>query len=141
MHDAVQRAVSGVVTEGGTAACGVRDHRTQREHVDRTCQLPCPRSLFGRHVGGRAHHHAGPGELTLVRGPGGDAEVYEGEAVEGQHDVGRLEVPPLPLPLIEALVLGPVMGVARRWLSGIDDVDWDEAARILPDRIWRSLIP
>ncbi|MER6996954.1 TetR/AcrR family transcriptional regulator [Streptomyces sp. NPDC000410] len=51
------------------------------------------------------------------------------------------ELAPLPLPLIESLVLGPVVGVARRWLSGIDDVDLAEAARVLPDRIWRSLAP
>lgn len=51
------------------------------------------------------------------------------------------ELAPLPLPLIESLVLGPVVAVARRWLSGIDDVDLDTAARILPDRIWRSLAP
>ncbi|MGW8887979.1 TetR/AcrR family transcriptional regulator [Streptomyces sp. NPDC055749] len=51
------------------------------------------------------------------------------------------EIAPLPLALIESLVLGPVVAVARRWLSGIDDVDLDEAARVLPDRIWRSLAP
>ncbi|WP_329336145.1 TetR/AcrR family transcriptional regulator [Streptomyces sp. NBC_00663] len=49
------------------------------------------------------------------------------------------ELAPLPLGLIESLVLGPVIGVARRWLSGIDDVDLDEATRILPERIWRSV--
>ncbi|WP_328317960.1 TetR/AcrR family transcriptional regulator [Streptomyces sp. NBC_00388] len=51
------------------------------------------------------------------------------------------ELAPLPLPLIESLALGPVVGVARRWLSGVGDVDLDEAARILPERIWRSLAP
>ncbi|MFD3654834.1 TetR/AcrR family transcriptional regulator [Streptomyces sp. NPDC058620] len=51
------------------------------------------------------------------------------------------ELASLPVPLIESLVLGPVVAVARRWLSGIDDVDLDEAARILPERIWRSLAP
>ncbi|GHI05765.1 TetR family transcriptional regulator [Streptomyces cellostaticus] len=49
------------------------------------------------------------------------------------------ELAPLPMPLIESLILGPVVGVARRWLSGINDVDLDEAALILPDRIWRSV--
>ncbi|WP_406332089.1 TetR/AcrR family transcriptional regulator [Streptomyces sp. NBC_00203] len=49
------------------------------------------------------------------------------------------EVAPLPPALIESLVLGPVVAVARRWLSGIDDVDLDEAARLLPERIWRSV--
>ncbi|MGW0855460.1 TetR/AcrR family transcriptional regulator [Streptomyces sp. NPDC002690] len=51
------------------------------------------------------------------------------------------ELAPLPQALMESLVLGPVVAVARRWLSGIDDVDLDEAARVLPDRIWRSLAP
>ncbi|WP_326701419.1 TetR/AcrR family transcriptional regulator [Streptomyces sp. NBC_01754] len=51
------------------------------------------------------------------------------------------EVARMPLALIESLVLGPVIGVARRHLAGIDDVDLEEAARILPDRIWRSLAP
>jgi AcrR family transcriptional regulator len=58
-----------------------------------------------------------------------------------QPHVESGELAPLPLPLIESLALGPVVAVARRWLSGIDDVDLDEAARILPDRIWRSLAP
>ncbi|MER5552193.1 TetR/AcrR family transcriptional regulator [Streptomyces sp. NPDC002793] len=49
------------------------------------------------------------------------------------------ELAALPLPLIESLVLGPVVAVARRSLSGIDDVDLDEAARLLPERIWRSV--
>jgi AcrR family transcriptional regulator len=49
------------------------------------------------------------------------------------------EVAALPLPLIESLVLGPVVGTARRWLSGAGDVDLDEAARVLPERIWRSV--
>ncbi|MFE2266687.1 TetR/AcrR family transcriptional regulator [Streptomyces griseosporeus] len=51
------------------------------------------------------------------------------------------ELAPLPLPLVESLILGPVVGVARRWLSGTGDVDLEAAARILPDRIWRSLSP
>ncbi|MFE6037807.1 TetR/AcrR family transcriptional regulator [Streptomyces sp. NPDC056452] len=57
-----------------------------------------------------------------------------------QH-IGTGELAPLSVPLVEALVMGPVVATARRWLSGVDDVDLDEAARILPDRIWRSLSP
>ncbi|MFD5870100.1 TetR/AcrR family transcriptional regulator [Streptomyces sp. NPDC060322] len=49
------------------------------------------------------------------------------------------ELAPLPQPLIESLVLGPVVAVARRSLSGIDDVDLVEAARLLPEQIWRSV--
>ncbi|MFJ4620061.1 hypothetical protein [Streptomyces sp. NPDC088812] len=43
--------------------------------------------------------------------------------------------------MIESLAPGPVIGVARRRLSGADDVDLDDVARILPERIWRSVSP
>lgn len=56
---------------------------------------------------------------------------------QGHVDSGELV--PLAPPLIESLILGPVTAVARRWLSGIDDVDLDEAALLLPDRIWRAV--
>ncbi|MGV4983133.1 TetR/AcrR family transcriptional regulator [Streptomyces sp. NPDC001709] len=46
---------------------------------------------------------------------------------------------PLPAPLLESLILGPVIGIARRWLAGFDDVDLDQAAVLLPERIWRSV--
>lgn len=49
------------------------------------------------------------------------------------------EVAPLPAPLLESLILGPVVGVARRWLAGYDDTDLEEAARLLPDRIWLAV--
>ncbi|RFU88364.1 TetR/AcrR family transcriptional regulator [Streptomyces triticagri] len=49
------------------------------------------------------------------------------------------ELAPLPAPLLEALIMGPVVAVARRWVSGLDDVDLDEAAAVLPDRIWSSV--
>ncbi|WP_267243393.1 TetR/AcrR family transcriptional regulator [Streptomyces sp. PR69] len=51
------------------------------------------------------------------------------------------EVAALPEPVIGVLVLGPVMETARRWLAGTFDVDLGQAARILPDRIWRSVQP
>ncbi|MEW2250100.1 TetR/AcrR family transcriptional regulator [Streptomyces sp. NPDC058733] len=52
--------------------------------------------------------------------------------------VEKGEIAPLPPAVLEALVLGPVIGVARRWLA-VGDVDLDEAARVLPERIWRSI--
>ena len=51
------------------------------------------------------------------------------------------EIAPLEVPLVESLVMGPIVAVARRRLSGIDDVDLDRAARVLPERIWRSVMP
>lgn len=48
------------------------------------------------------------------------------------------EVAPLSVSLLESLILGPVIGVSRRWLT-LGDVDLDEAAAVLPDRIWRSI--
>ncbi|MGW0996742.1 TetR/AcrR family transcriptional regulator [Streptomyces sp. NPDC002523] len=56
-----------------------------------------------------------------------------------QSYVDAGELAPLHPALIESLVLGPVIALARRRLSGIDDVDLDEAALILPDRIWRAV--
>ncbi|MEU3402157.1 AcrR family transcriptional regulator [Streptomyces filamentosus] len=58
--------------------------------------------------------------------------------LDGHRKAGELA--DLPTPVIEALVLGPVIGMARRWLT-LGDVDLEEAARVLPDRIWRSVGP
>ncbi|MFI6877646.1 TetR/AcrR family transcriptional regulator [Streptomyces sp. NPDC050400] len=58
-----------------------------------------------------------------------------------EERVASGEVAPLTGPLVEILVMGPIIATARRWLSGIDDIDLDQAARVLPDRIWRSLAP
>ncbi|MEU1277947.1 TetR/AcrR family transcriptional regulator [Streptomyces sp. NPDC005805] len=49
------------------------------------------------------------------------------------------EIAPVPAPLIEVLVIGPVAETARRWLSHTYDADLAQAARLLPDLIWRSL--
>ncbi|MGW1011548.1 TetR/AcrR family transcriptional regulator [Streptomyces termitum] len=46
----------------------------------------------------------------------------------------------LPTPVIEALVLGPVIALARRHLT-LGDVDLEAAARRLPDLVWRSVAP
>ncbi|MFA7764960.1 TetR/AcrR family transcriptional regulator [Streptomyces sp. NPDC048723] len=48
------------------------------------------------------------------------------------------ELAQLPAPLIESLAMGPVVAVVRRWLT-VGDLDLEEAARELPDRIWRSV--
>ncbi|MEV0527135.1 TetR/AcrR family transcriptional regulator [Streptomyces sp. NPDC050439] len=58
-----------------------------------------------------------------------------------QQHVDSGEVAPLPMALLEGLVLGPVVATARRWLAGFDDVDLDQAARVLPERVWRSIVP
>ncbi|MFI1759435.1 hypothetical protein [Streptomyces sp. NPDC020571] len=49
------------------------------------------------------------------------------------------EVAPLPMPLLETLILGP--GRGRRPAPPVRGrgVDLDEAARTLPERIWRSV--
>ncbi|WP_199551519.1 TetR/AcrR family transcriptional regulator [Streptomyces sp. N35] len=52
------------------------------------------------------------------------------------------EIAPLPEPLLEILVLGPVIETARRSLTHtFAELDLDEAVRELPDRIWRSVRP
>ncbi|GHA53190.1 TetR family transcriptional regulator [Streptomyces tendae] len=94
-----------------------------------------------------------PGAALLVHSPRADRrlmahgqEVRDAQqptvsAMAGwiQPRIDAGEIAPLPMPLLESLVLGPVVAVARRRLSGVRDVDLDEAARILPERIWRSI--
>ncbi|MGW7413031.1 TetR/AcrR family transcriptional regulator [Streptomyces sp. NPDC054863] len=58
--------------------------------------------------------------------------------IRAHTEAGELTV--LPVPVIEALVMGPVVAVARRWLS-VGDIDLSEAARTLPDHIWRAVGP
>jgi AcrR family transcriptional regulator len=41
--------------------------------------------------------------------------------------------------LIEMLVIGPVAETSRRWLSAAPGIDLDEAAKVLPERIWQSV--
>ncbi|MEU3662848.1 TetR/AcrR family transcriptional regulator [Streptomyces sp. NPDC032940] len=55
-----------------------------------------------------------------------------------QRYVDKGEIAPLSPPLLESLVLGPVIGASRRWLT-LGDIDLDEAARVLPERIWRTV--
>lgn len=45
----------------------------------------------------------------------------------------------LPPPIFEALVIGPVAEVARRWLAGAPGVELDAARASLPERVWRSV--
>jgi AcrR family transcriptional regulator len=45
----------------------------------------------------------------------------------------------LPEPLLEMLIIGPVAEIARRWLAGAPGIDLEEAARVVPERIWRSV--
>lgn len=94
-----------------------------------------------------------PGAALLIHSPRSDRRLMaqgkelreaQGPALSTtarwlQPRIDAGEVAPLPMPLLETLILGPVVAVARRRLSGIRDVDLDEAARILPERIWRSI--
>ncbi|TRV79742.1 TetR/AcrR family transcriptional regulator [Streptomyces sp. 130] len=50
------------------------------------------------------------------------------------------ELAALPLPVLESLILGPVTGIARRWLA-VGDIDIEEAVRTVPAHIWRSVSP
>ncbi|MGW0366595.1 TetR/AcrR family transcriptional regulator [Streptomyces sp. NPDC002990] len=51
------------------------------------------------------------------------------------------EIAALPGSLLEVLVVGPPREASHRWLSSTCDIDLDQAARLLPDLIWRSLRP
>jgi AcrR family transcriptional regulator len=97
-----------------------------REHPDAARLVHSP--LADRHgmADGRKHRDAQEARLS-------------GFALWLQPRVESGELAPLPLPLMESLVMGPVVAVARRHLSGIHDVDLDEAAEVLAERIWRSV--
>ncbi|MFF0433519.1 TetR/AcrR family transcriptional regulator [Streptomyces sp. NPDC004327] len=56
-----------------------------------------------------------------------------------RHWVDSGEIAPLPGPLLEVLVVGPVAVAAHRWLATPEDIDLNQAARILSDRIWASI--
>ncbi|MGW6868032.1 TetR/AcrR family transcriptional regulator [Streptomyces sp. NPDC054904] len=51
------------------------------------------------------------------------------------------EIAALPDALLEVLVVGPVAVAAHRWLATPQDIDLTEAARVLSERIWRSIQP
>ncbi|GAA2439755.1 TetR/AcrR family transcriptional regulator [Streptomyces macrosporus] len=58
--------------------------------------------------------------------------------IDARREAGELAA--LPTPVIESLVLGPVVGAARRWLS-VGDIDLDETTPALQEHIWRSVAP
>ena len=41
--------------------------------------------------------------------------------------------------LFEVAILGPPSEFVRRWLSGTPELDLEQAVRILPDAVWRSV--
>jgi AcrR family transcriptional regulator len=50
---------------------------------------------------------------------------------------GRIvDLPPI---MIEMLVVGPAAETVRRWVYNPHTVDLEQAARVLPDRIWQSV--
>ncbi|WP_149562919.1 TetR/AcrR family transcriptional regulator [Streptomyces cacaoi] len=85
----------------------------------------------------RADHH-GMGHAGEIR----DFQQVRISSIAGWVGARQAsgELAPLPGPFIESLVLGPVVGAARRWIA-VGDIDLDEALRTLPERIWRSVAP
>jgi len=79
--------------------------------------------------------------------PLGDAEHATGVNAPKVEVIGEWFAPhiasgaldPMPPFLLETLVLGPPRLAAQRWLAGTPGFDLDEAAKHLPDRVWRSV--
>ncbi|WP_328808619.1 TetR/AcrR family transcriptional regulator [Nonomuraea montanisoli] len=69
----------------------------------------------------------------------GKAERMEAMAAWFAPHVAAGRIQDLPPALIEMLVIGPVAETVRRWLAGVPGIDLDEAARLLPDRVWQSV--
>ncbi|WP_214102738.1 TetR/AcrR family transcriptional regulator [Acrocarpospora catenulata] len=82
-----------------------------------------------------APHTAGHADLIAAR----KAPQLERLVAWLRPHIAAGRVADLPLPLIEMLLIGPLSEVTRRWLAGAPGIDLAEAARVLPDPIWRSL--
>ncbi|MFI6512264.1 TetR/AcrR family transcriptional regulator [Streptosporangium sp. NPDC050855] len=116
-----EREAAGVIRAVVTGYLGfTREHRSAAHFVHASA-----------YAGFLAAH---PGPVTRETGPR-LAEI-----------LGRLRpyteaglVVELPDALTETLVVGPVAETARRWLAGAPGIDLDEACRLLPERIWRSV--
>ncbi|PPS68938.1 hypothetical protein BZZ08_07356 [Streptomyces sp. MH60] len=90
-HQGVHTAVRGA--EGQPARGGVGKDRAEAEDVARGRDTVAAH-LLGRHEAGRTDERAGTGESAVghrLQGAG-DAEVDDAGAVDGDQDVGRLEV-------------------------------------------------
>lgn len=124
--------VGTALTRSRTARTGIR--ATVRAYLDFVGQYPDAARLL---------HSSYADRLTMAQArqlrDAQEARLSPLAAWLERH-VASGELACLPTPLIESMVLGPVVGVARRWLS-VGDVDLGQAARVLPDRIWRSLEP
>ncbi|MEU3738012.1 TetR/AcrR family transcriptional regulator [Streptomyces sp. NPDC032198] len=113
---------------GGVRALVTAYLRFTREHPDAALFLHA-----SAHSGYLAAH------ADQIRGAKADKLAVIAEWMLPRVAAG--EIAPLPAPVIEVLVMGPVTEAAHRWLASTYDMDLDEAARFLPDRIWRSLRP
>lgn len=87
--------------------------------------------------------HAAPSERFL---PAHAAAIAADKAPRLERIVGALRphvrsgaIVALPEPLLEMLIIGPVAEIARRWLAGAPGIDLADAARLVPERIWRSV--
>ena len=87
--------------------------------------------------------HAAPSERFL---PVHAATIAADKAPRLERIVGALRphvrsgaIVALREPLLEMLIIGPVAEIARRWLAGAPGIDLAEAARLVPERIWRSV--
>lgn len=50
--------------------------------------------------------------------------------------VKKREITPIPEPLMEMLIIGPVAEVARRMVFGVPNLTLEDAIRVLPERVW-----
>ncbi len=91
VHQGVDAAVGGAEGEGAGGRVG--EDRAEAEDVGGR-RDPVAAHLLGGHEPRRADHGAGPGQGGLGGGlqGAGDAEVDDARAVDGEQDVGGLEV-------------------------------------------------
>ncbi|MCH0541057.1 TetR/AcrR family transcriptional regulator [Streptomyces sp. MUM 203J] len=124
-------AALGALSRARTARTGIRAMvttylRFSQEHPD-----------IARYLHGSAYSSYLAVDADRARGAEPDHFPRVADQLRRWVDSG--EIAPLPGPLLEVLVVGPVAVAAHRWLATPEDIDLAQAARVLSDRIWRSV--
>ena len=123
-----------------TALAGVRSARRGTHAIVRAyLAFAARRAACARFIHASAYASFLPAHADLIARAKAPRLALVRAFYQGHMRAGR--VVELPEQLLEMLIIGPVAEVTRRWLAAAPDVNLDEAARLLPERVWRSIRP
>ncbi|MEU9705191.1 TetR/AcrR family transcriptional regulator [Streptomyces sp. NPDC047981] len=124
-------AALGAVDRARTAHTGIRAFVTTYLRFNQE------NPAVARYLHGSAYSSYLAVDADRARGAEPDHFPRVAEHLKRWIDAG--EIAPLPGPLLEVLIVGPVAVAAHRWLATPEDIDLNQAARILSDRVWASV--